>query len=43
MIAYPEYVVRIARIPFDDFIQKVRETPEANTLLRRFVKTVYGS
>jgi GMP synthase (glutamine-hydrolysing) len=37
VIAYPEYIARIARISFDEFIQNVRETPEANSLLRRFV------
>ena len=41
VIAYPEYVARIARIPFDNFIQSCRETPEANSLLRRFVQTVF--
>jgi GMP synthase (glutamine-hydrolysing) len=38
LVAYPEYVARIARVPYDDFIQNLRETPEANALLRRFVK-----
>jgi GMP synthase (glutamine-hydrolysing) len=38
VIAYPEYIARIARISFDEFIQNVRETPEANSLLRSFVK-----
>jgi hypothetical protein len=42
VVAYPEYVARIARVPFDDFIQNCRETPEANSLLRRFVKLVFG-
>jgi len=37
VIAYPEYIARIARISFDEFVQNVRETPEANSLLRRFV------
>ena len=37
LVAYPEYVARIARVPYDDFIQNLRETPEANSLLRRFV------
>ena len=41
VIAYPEYVARIARIPFDDFVHNVRETPEANSLLRRFVETIF--
>ena len=38
VVAYPEYVARIARIPFDDFIKTCRQTPEANSLLRRFVE-----
>jgi GMP synthase (glutamine-hydrolysing) len=42
VVAYPEYVARIARIPFDDFIYSVRETPEANSLLRRFVKLIFS-
>lgn len=37
-MAYPEYVTRIARNPFDDFIHSVRETPEANSLLKSFVR-----
>lgn len=41
VIAYPEYVARIARIPFDDFVHNVRETPESNSLLRAFVKHVF--
>jgi GMP synthase (glutamine-hydrolysing) len=40
--AYPEYVGRIARIPFDEFVNSVQESPEANTLLRRFVRLVFG-
>ncbi len=37
LVAYPEYVARIARVSYDDFIQNLRETPDANSLLRRFV------
>jgi GMP synthase (glutamine-hydrolysing) len=37
VIAYPEYIARIAGISFDEFVQNGRETPEANSLLRRFV------
>jgi GMP synthase (glutamine-hydrolysing) len=40
VIAYPEYVARIARVPYEEFIESCRETPEANSLLRRFVETV---
>jgi len=43
VIAYPEYVARIARVPYDDFVHSVRETPEANSLLRRFVEMVFGN
>ncbi len=41
-MAYPEYVTRIANIAFDEFVHSVRESPEANTLLRRFVKATFG-
>jgi GMP synthase (glutamine-hydrolysing) len=37
LVAYPEYVARIARVPYDHFVQNLRETPETNSLLRRFV------
>ena len=37
---YPEYVARIAGISHEEFVARLRETPEANTLLRRFVETV---
>jgi GMP synthase (glutamine-hydrolysing) len=39
LVAYPEYVARIARVAYDHFVQNLRQTPEANALLRRFVKT----
>jgi GMP synthase (glutamine-hydrolysing) len=42
VIAYPEYVERIARMPYDNFVHTVRETPEANSLLRLFVQHVFG-
>jgi hypothetical protein len=42
VVAYPEYVARIARISFDDFIHSVHETPETNSLLRRFVDLVFA-
>lgn len=38
---YPEYVARIARVPFETFIHSLKETPEANTLLRRFVAMTF--
>lgn len=34
--AYPQYVERIAGVPFDEFCTRCHETPEANALLRRF-------
>ncbi len=42
VIAYPEYIERIARVPFDDFLGNVRETPEANSLLRIFTRVIFG-
>jgi GMP synthase (glutamine-hydrolysing) len=41
VIAYPEYVARIARVPYEEFVFSCRETPEANSLLRRFVEMVF--
>jgi GMP synthase (glutamine-hydrolysing) len=43
VMAYPEYVARIARVPFDDFVHSVQETPEANSLLRRYVELIFGT
>ena len=40
--AYPEYVERIAGVPHETFAQGLRETPEANTLLRRFVQHFFA-
>jgi GMP synthase (glutamine-hydrolysing) len=40
--AYPEYIRRIAGVPIDEFVNLCRDTPEANTLLRRFVALVFG-
>jgi GMP synthase (glutamine-hydrolysing) len=40
VVAYPEYVERIARTSYQSFVQNVRETPEANSLLRRFVELI---
>jgi GMP synthase (glutamine-hydrolysing) len=42
LVAYPEYMARIARVPYDEFVQNLRETPEANALLRRFVTMFIG-
>jgi GMP synthase (glutamine-hydrolysing) len=38
VIAYPEYIARIARVPFQTFTESLRESPEANSLLPRFVE-----
>jgi len=40
--AYPRYVQRIAGLPLAEFEAQCGETPEANTLLRRFVAHVFG-
>ncbi len=42
VIAYPDYVTRIARVPYDAFVHSVHETPEANSLLRRFVQHFFA-
>ena len=42
VVAYPEYVERIAAVPADEFLATCRETPEANLLLRTFVALVFG-
>lgn len=39
--AYPEYVERIARMTLGEFCETVRETPETEALLRRFVRMVF--
>jgi GMP synthase (glutamine-hydrolysing) len=35
--AYPEYVARIAKLPYDEFVASCIDTPQANSLLKRFV------
>ena len=35
---YPEYIPKILGIPLAEFVAELRETPEANALLRRFVE-----
>jgi GMP synthase (glutamine-hydrolysing) len=37
VVAYPEYVERIAQVTYDEFVLRVRDTPESKSLLRRFV------
>jgi GMP synthase (glutamine-hydrolysing) len=36
VVAYPEYITRIAGISFEEFVRNIREAPESNSLLRRF-------
>lgn len=40
--AYPEYVERIAGVPYEVFAANCRETPETEALLLRFVEHVFG-
>jgi GMP synthase (glutamine-hydrolysing) len=42
VIAYPEYVERIAGVPIDAFAARCTEAPEAGTLLRRCVRLFFG-
>jgi GMP synthase (glutamine-hydrolysing) len=39
--AYPEYIEQIVGISYEDFAARCQETPEASSLLRRFVATVF--
>jgi GMP synthase (glutamine-hydrolysing) len=39
--AYPEYVERIAGVSYDEFLTHCRETPEANSLLKKFIKLIF--
>ena len=41
VVAYPKYVERIVRMPYDNFVHAVRETPEASSLLKKFVRSVF--
>ncbi len=40
---YPTYVERIAGMTFERFIASLRETPKANSLIRRFVEHFFRS
>lgn len=40
--AYPQYVERIAQVPFETFAVRCRETPEADLLLPRFIEHIFG-
>ena len=39
--AYPQYIERIVGIPFDEFVALCYESPETDSLLRRFVDYVF--
>lgn len=39
-VGYPRYVEQIVGIPYGEFAATCRETPEANTLLKRFVELI---
>lgn len=39
---YPEYIERIAGLPAERFTELLRDTPETEGLLRRFVELVFG-
>jgi GMP synthase (glutamine-hydrolysing) len=41
VVAYPEYIARIAEVSFEEFTANLRETPETNSLLRMFVKQYF--
>ncbi|MCY3615348.1 MAG: type 1 glutamine amidotransferase [Bacteroidetes bacterium] len=40
--AYPQYTEQIAGMPVDELIGTLQETPEANSLMRRFMNHVFG-
>src|SRR4051794_20580669 len=42
VIAYPDYIERNTRTSHEEFIKSLRETPEANSLLRRFVEHFFA-
>ena len=41
--AYPKYIQRIAGLPPERFSEMIRETPETELLLRRFISLVFAS
>ncbi len=38
LLAYPKYLIEIAREPLDQVLAKLRESPETGSLLRRFAE-----
>jgi GMP synthase (glutamine-hydrolysing) len=42
LVAYPSYIERNSRTSFNDFVNNMSDTPEVNSLLRRFVSVVFG-
>jgi GMP synthase (glutamine-hydrolysing) len=43
LYAYPNYVEKIAGVPFEEFLATTAETPETEQLLPRFVEYVFGT
>lgn len=43
LMTYPEYPKFILGIPLEELIKTLRETPEANNLIRKFVDHVFGN
>lgn len=41
--AYPQYIERVARVSLEEFIATCEDTPQAESLLPRFVEHVLGS
>ena len=39
---YPEYIVRIAKMPSDEFCDTIQETRESEGVLKRFVAMIFG-
>ncbi len=42
LLAYPKYLVEVAREPLDQLLARLRESPEAGELLRRFARMHLG-
>ena len=39
---YPEYVEKVHNMPVQEFVDRCEETPEANQLLRRFIREFFS-
>ena len=40
--AYPRYVEEVAKMPYEEFVRTCQDTPQAESLLLRFVETVFS-